>query len=436
MTSKSVAVIGAGMSGLSAAYHLQKAGFDVTVFEKSADVGGRTISAHKAGYHFDLGALTLSPRYKNTIELLREVAASDLLITSNLTMGFVRDRKVHDLDMSKPLRSGMSTKWLSPMAKLSILKLAPMIWRNASKSHFEGMHDLSALDTENCRTFAERKLGQELHDYFVDPIIRINMFSTTATSSLVDLIWLLNIGSGNKIIQVKGGMGELSRAVASNLHIRFNEDVQSVERQGKRVVVRQSGVNEQLFDGAIIAIPPPQALKLAPWVSPQVHDWFSNVRGVRSLTVQVGVTRRPQSKSSMILIPTRESKDILGITLDHNKCEDRAPEDKGLITLYMTRAWFDGQQETDEMSLAKSALSSTEPFLGDFSDAIDIVNIHQWDYVDHERYVGVYKGLADMRPSLDHGRIQFAGEFISSGIEGAVTSGVQRAKSLAENLLA
>ena len=36
----SVAVIGAGVSGVSAAIHLKAAGLDVTVFERSAKAGG------------------------------------------------------------------------------------------------------------------------------------------------------------------------------------------------------------------------------------------------------------------------------------------------------------------------------------------------------------------------------------------------------------
>ena len=44
---KRVAVIGGGLAGLSAAYRLQQAGFDTTVYEKNFEVGGRTVSLTK-----------------------------------------------------------------------------------------------------------------------------------------------------------------------------------------------------------------------------------------------------------------------------------------------------------------------------------------------------------------------------------------------------
>ena len=52
----SIAVIGAGISGLTAAQTLSDAGIDVTVFEKSRGVGGRTANRRSEYGSFDHGA--------------------------------------------------------------------------------------------------------------------------------------------------------------------------------------------------------------------------------------------------------------------------------------------------------------------------------------------------------------------------------------------
>ena len=51
----SVAIIGSGFSGLSAAAYLAKAGFEVDVYEKNAEIGGRARQLVSHGYNFDMG---------------------------------------------------------------------------------------------------------------------------------------------------------------------------------------------------------------------------------------------------------------------------------------------------------------------------------------------------------------------------------------------
>ncbi len=52
---KTIAVIGSGFSGLSAACHLAKAGYAVTVFEKNSSPGGRARKFDAQGFTFDMG---------------------------------------------------------------------------------------------------------------------------------------------------------------------------------------------------------------------------------------------------------------------------------------------------------------------------------------------------------------------------------------------
>jgi len=50
-----VTIIGSGFGGLSLAIRLQSRGFDVTIFEKNAKVGGHAYQLKKNGYTFDMG---------------------------------------------------------------------------------------------------------------------------------------------------------------------------------------------------------------------------------------------------------------------------------------------------------------------------------------------------------------------------------------------
>ena len=52
-------VIGAGLGGLSAAAHLARGGFGVTVIEKNARAGGRCAQFTRQGHRFDVGPTLL-----------------------------------------------------------------------------------------------------------------------------------------------------------------------------------------------------------------------------------------------------------------------------------------------------------------------------------------------------------------------------------------
>ncbi|OMC33145.1 hypothetical protein A5742_14730 [Mycolicibacterium fortuitum] len=64
-----VAVVGAGISGLTAGYRLQTAGWDVDVFEAEGTLGGRVQTVRTNGYAIDTGASALGSSYHSYLSL-------------------------------------------------------------------------------------------------------------------------------------------------------------------------------------------------------------------------------------------------------------------------------------------------------------------------------------------------------------------------------
>lgn len=69
---RSVAIIGAGISGLCAAQALAKGGMNVTIFEKARGVGGRTSTRREHEYTFDHGAQFFTVSDNRFRELVQE----------------------------------------------------------------------------------------------------------------------------------------------------------------------------------------------------------------------------------------------------------------------------------------------------------------------------------------------------------------------------
>jgi monoamine oxidase len=69
----SIAIIGAGIAGLNAAYQLKKVGFSATVYEARSRIGGRMLSANLGnGLIVDLGAELINTDHADMLALVKE----------------------------------------------------------------------------------------------------------------------------------------------------------------------------------------------------------------------------------------------------------------------------------------------------------------------------------------------------------------------------
>jgi oxygen-dependent protoporphyrinogen oxidase len=152
-----VVVIGAGISGLTAAWWLHRAGVDVTVLEKNPFVGGTMRTIHEDGWLIETGpnsALETTPLFNEMFEGLG-IVGERLYPDAKADRRYIlRDGKLHALPMSPPafLKSSLWTVG----GKLRLLK-EPFVGR--------------AEREETIAEFVERRLGREFLDYAINPFV-------------------------------------------------------------------------------------------------------------------------------------------------------------------------------------------------------------------------------------------------------------------------
>ena len=93
-----VAVIGAGMCGISCASYLQKNGFGVTIFEKSRGIGGRMASRRiNEQVSVDHGAQYIKPYSKNFLHLLEETVRAGFASSWSplgMAKNYIQEKKI------------------------------------------------------------------------------------------------------------------------------------------------------------------------------------------------------------------------------------------------------------------------------------------------------------------------------------------------------
>ena len=79
MANKKIIILGAGLAGLSAAWHLKQKGIQASVFEKEDSVGGLCRSKKINGFIFDYDGHLLHFQDSYTLELVKKLLEGNLV---------------------------------------------------------------------------------------------------------------------------------------------------------------------------------------------------------------------------------------------------------------------------------------------------------------------------------------------------------------------
>src|ERR1700757_4055211 len=108
-----VIVVGAGPSGLAAAFRLQQAGHRVRILERSPQAGGPLRSERRDGFLLDRGAFFIPTTHRAMLQLAAEAGIADQLRPGGDVFAAARGGRLHTLDTAHPLRAFARTELLS-----------------------------------------------------------------------------------------------------------------------------------------------------------------------------------------------------------------------------------------------------------------------------------------------------------------------------------
>ncbi|CAK9224143.1 unnamed protein product [Sphagnum troendelagicum] len=207
----SVAVVGAGASGLAAAYRLKAAGVAVTVFETQNAVGGKIQSFSQNGLIWEKGPNTMAendPEVSFLIDDLQLREQQQFPVLQNKRY-IVRNGRPEMLP-SNPL-SILSTKLLSAQSKARIF-LEPFLWKRKPAQP----NDSKSLRFCSVANFLGRHFGHEVVEYLVDPFVAgtsgADPDSISVHHSFPDL-WALEESYGSLIVGgIKSGIKKKKEA--------------------------------------------------------------------------------------------------------------------------------------------------------------------------------------------------------------------------------
>lgn len=154
-TKSHVVILGAGLTGLSAAWKLSGQGYQVTVIDRNPFIGGLATTFKRDGYIFDYGPHRLHTRNDDLVDEVADLLEGALDRRSRTTHFYFDNRY-----FQYPLKA---ENIFSVMDFTQVLKCAGSYLNAAARRRLFPVKD------ENFETWCKSRFGAELYNYFFGP---------------------------------------------------------------------------------------------------------------------------------------------------------------------------------------------------------------------------------------------------------------------------
>lgn len=387
---KSVAVIGGGISGLSAAYYTRKLFRErgeevhITLIERSHRLGGKIQTLHRDGFTIEQGPDSFLARKTDALDLVRDLGLEDQLTGTNpaaKTNYILHNRKLHK--MPPGLMLGIPTQ-MWPMVKTGLL--SPMGKARAAMDMV--LPPKRGNEDESLGGFIRRRLGREVLEHMTEPLLAgiyagdTEQLSLQATfpqfaemerkhrSLILGLLAskkqkpaakpsaapLQGPARTSMFLTFKGGLGALTdaldRSLQSERMIR-GTGVSALEKamaEGGGYELTLDRGERLLADGVIIAAPAFEAAGLLGNIPAASQLEQINYVSVANAAFAFRREDVPGSLAgSGFLIPRSEGRQMTACTWTSSKWLHSAPDGKVLLRTYIGRlgnqSWTDLPEE-------------------------------------------------------------------------------------------
>jgi oxygen-dependent protoporphyrinogen oxidase len=383
-----IAIIGGGISGLTAAFSLEehrRAGaVEYTLYESSPHLGGVLRTERIHGCLVEAGPDSFITEKPWAADLCRSLGLGDELIGSNDA-----DRKTYILIKGRLIPMPDGLMFMVP-TKILPTGFSPLFsWTTKLRMAQELFHPPRTAETdESVASLVERHYGLEMVDRLADPLLS-GVYGGEAASLSVRAVLPrfaemerthgslgramlaarkkmpppANHPAPPLFTSLKNGMQQLVETLVLRLNhasLLTNTSVQSIQPEaagwtvGVNREARSTGLNSDHFDAIILAVPAHAAARLLSICSPELSTELAAIAYSSSITVGLGYDRDVRQSLPPgfgFLVPRSEGKRLLAATLVHNKFPHRAPDDRALL-----RCFFAGSNAESIWQLSDDAI--------------------------------------------------------------------------------
>lgn len=454
-----VVVIGGGVSGLSTAYYLAKAGIPTRLIERRPRLGGVVRTEQVNGCVLEAGPDSFLSIKPAAMELIRELGLAGEVIGSN---DHLRVTYVLKGGRLVPLPDGLMM--MVPTRIAPFLRSRLLSWPAKLRMGLEYFRrpPADALPDRSVAEFIQDHYGREAVDYLAEPLLAgvyggdPSLLSVSSVlARFVDIetkYGSLTRGvlaamrrpkppsdsGGTLFLTLKGGLEDLVRAIVASTasamtHIQA--EAESVERIANgRFRVRAGGSWLEAGD-VVLGCPAHAAGALAAPLDGRLSELLSAIPYSSSLTAALVYPRDgigPLPRGFGFLVPKAERGRLVACTFVATKFPHRAPGGMAVLRCFLGGAGEDAVLAGSDQSVVAAITAELRQILG-ITAAPAFHRIARWPKSMAQYTVGHAARVAE----IEHRRRQFRGLYLAGnayhgiGIPDCIRMGREAAESIA-----
>ncbi len=442
-----IAIVGGGISGLTAAFHLQQSAphIDYDVFEAQPRWGGVLHTTRKRGFLIENSADSYldTPEQPWATQLATDLRLGDQLIAPNVE--FRRAKilfrgRLHDVPAGFYLTT--TTEW-KPLFRSKLLSWSGKL-RLACESLIPQKNDER---DESLREFAVRRVGREVYERLVQPLVS-GIYSAdperlSVAAALPRLVeWEQNFGSltaglrADRLAEqahrdrtlrdtedagsgaryarfrtLRGGMGTWIEALVHGLRpasLHPSHCVLALQHgQGAAwslsIVDPQSRAHNLEYDGIVLATPHWSTAAIVESVAPKLARALRQISSASIAIVSVGMHRHQlsiQPDCFGIVVPLIEQRNMIAVSFSSIKFPGRAPAEQELVRVFVGGACQSELLDHDDAALEQLVMHELQNVLGMTGQPL-CTHVSRWMHLTPQYELGHAQRLQAIQSHLD-----------------------------------
>lgn len=357
-----VAIVGGGISGLSAAYDLARAGIAHTLFEKLPRLGGVIETRTEDNCLLECGPDSFLASKPDMIALIRELGLEGEVIGSN---DFQRTTHILKHGVLVPLPEGVMM--IVPTKMLPMLRSNLLGWGTKIRMGLEVLRRPKLHPDRGVADFVIDHFGHETLDYLAEPLLSGvyggDAYRLSAPSVLPRFVEMEKtkgslvrammgakrpVASGSLFKTLASGLSTVIETLATYANVKHAE-IEAIEKRSGAFRVRASGEWTEASD-VIVATPAPAAAALVRNFDAELANLLAGIPYSSSAVMSLIFDEAKfdgQRAGFGFLVPRRERDRLAACTFVGTKFPLRVPSDRILL-----RCFFGGT--SDEAVLHES----------------------------------------------------------------------------------